>query len=586
MHPLVGGRLRSALRDVQYESAIGMAKLPYLSDHRVYGQALFPAAGYLEMALAAAENALGALGGGPYELKEMAIAHPLVLGAGIKTIQTIVRQGESGATFEILSAPDGGEGNWLLHVSGGIQSAEPAAALRIDEARARCVEAVDVEALYAGLRGNGLDYGPGFRSIESAWRGEGEAVAHLRLAVEGESYGVHPALLDGALQVLAAVNAGKEGATYLPVAVEAFRLLQRNCTTLWVHARMGPGADGESMAGEIRLFDETGALAGEVVGLRARKAARGIFERTATDEWLFETEWRQDLEVVRAADFLASPVEIGERVGAGLEALADGYGIDAVREVPAALERLSLIYAVAALERLGKSKVLPRYERLLRRVRQMVEEEAAPENCDVAMADRERIALLERYPQCEAEFTMLGRCGSQLAEALRGEVEGLDLVFPGGSTETAEKLYRESPGSRLFNELTGRAVAEAIAGQPAGRKLRIVEIGAGTGGTTAYILDRLPADRVEYQFTDIGGLFTAQAREKFGEYGFVSYGQLDIEKEPEEQGFGRQKFDIVIAANVLHATADLKRTLENVKQMLAPEGLLVLLEVTKRQRWL
>jgi acyl transferase domain-containing protein len=231
VHPLVGERLRSALRDVQYESAIGMAKLPYLSDHRVYGQAVFPAAGYLEMALAAAEDALGA---GPHELKEMAIAHPLVLGAegrSIKTIQTIVRQGESGATFEILSAPEGGEGNWLLHVSGGIRSAESAPALRIDAARARCVEAVDVEGLYAGLRSNGLDYGPGFRSIESAWRGEGEAVAHLRLAVDGESYGVHPALLDGALQVLAAVNYGKEGATYLPVAVEAFRLFQRKCPT-------------------------------------------------------------------------------------------------------------------------------------------------------------------------------------------------------------------------------------------------------------------------------------------------------------------------------------------------------------------
>jgi hypothetical protein len=61
---------------------------------------------------------------------------------------------------------------------------------------------------------------------------------------------------------------------------------------------------------------------------------------------------------------------------------------------------------------------------------------------------------------------------------------------------------------------------------------------------------------------------------------------LDIEKDPREQGFGSQQFDLVIAANVLHATADLGRTLENVKQLLAPEGLLVLLEATKRQRWL
>ena len=94
---------------------------------------------------------------------------------------------------------------------------------------------------------------------------------------------------------------------------------------------------------------------------------------------------------------------------------------------------------------------------------------------------------------------------------------------------------------------------------PEGRKLRIVEIGAGTGGTTAGILDRLPAERVDYCFTDVGALFTAQAQSTFSNYPFMRYQVLDIERDPREQGFPAHRFDIAIAANVLHATGDLRR---------------------------
>jgi hypothetical protein len=129
------------------------------------------------------------------------------------------------------------------------------------------------------------------------------------------------------------------------------------------------------------------------------------------------------------------------------------------------------------------------------------------------------------------------------------------------------------------------AVSSAIEALPEGRKLRMLEVGAGTGGTTAFLLDLLPQDRVEYVFTDIGPLFTSKARAKFARHSFMRYEILDIERDPREQGFTAHQFDIVLAANVLHATTDLKRTLEHVKTLLAPQGLLVLLEATEAQRW-
>ena len=113
-----------------------------------------------------------------------------------------------------------------------------------------------------------------------------------------------------------------------------------------------------------------------------------------------------------------------------------------------------------------------------------------------------------------------------------------------------------------------------------------MEIGAGTGGTSSYVLPEFPPDRTEYLFTDVSPFFLSQAQERFASYPFVRYRTLNIEQDPAAQGFAPRQFDVVIAANVLHATADLRRTLANVKQLLAPEGMLLLLEVTRPQRWI
>jgi len=80
-------------------------------------------------------------------------------------------------------------------------------------------------------------------------------------------------------------------------------------------------------------------------------------------------------------------------------------------------------------------------------------------------------------------------------------------------------------------------------------------------------------------------LFVSKARKKFGAFPFVSYRSLDIERDPLAQGFEAHAYDIVIAANVLHATADLRRTLGSVRTLLASEGVLFLLEGTRPLRF-
>jgi SAM-dependent methyltransferase len=86
-------------------------------------------------------------------------------------------------------------------------------------------------------------------------------------------------------------------------------------------------------------------------------------------------------------------------------------------------------------------------------------------------------------------------------------------------------------------------------------------------------------------FTDLSDLFLARAQEKFREHPFVRYSILDIERDPAEQGYPAGAFDVVVAANVLHATRDLRRTVDRARSLLAPGGLLVLSETTSHPHY-
>ncbi|NEP49203.1 MAG: SDR family NAD(P)-dependent oxidoreductase [Moorea sp. SIO3C2] len=195
-------------------------------------------------------------------------------------------------------------------------------------------------------------------------------------------------------------------------------------------------------------------------------------------------------------------------------------------------------------------------------------------------------AIMTKYPDVLAELTLLSRCGTQLSEVLLGRQDPVQLIFPEGDLTTARKLYQESTIAKVMNAIVQQVIIKAIENLPKHRGIRLLEIGAGTGGTTSYILPHLNPDRTEYLFTDIGTLFISKAQEKFRDRQFVRYQQLDIEVEPINQGFEYEQHDLIIAANVLHATKDLRQTLQNVRKLLAPGGILVLWEVTTPQEWL
>ncbi len=159
------------------------------------------------------------------------------------------------------------------------------------------------------------------------------------------------------------------------------------------------------------------------------------------------------------------------------------------------------------------------------------------------------------------------------------------MIFADGSIGEAEKIYEQSPVCRFFNAKAAKVVRSA-ADSITDRPVRILEIGGGTGATTVPILSALAGKAIEYVFTDVSPVFLSRARIKFANSSAMSYRLLDIENDPLQQGFESGSYDIVIAANVLHATADLRRTLAHIRAMLAPGGVLLLVEGIRPDHWL
>ncbi|MDF5712971.1 MAG: SDR family NAD(P)-dependent oxidoreductase [Rhizonema sp. NSF051] len=327
-------------------------------------------------------------------------------------------------------------------------------------------------------------------------------------------------------------------------------------------------------------------------------------------KWLYEVEWRPKVGYGLPPNYLPTPKEVSDRLSPQLVQLITQPSLAVYREALAQLEILSVAYIVSAFRQMGwefqcserfstpqiaeQLGVVSQHQQLFGRLLEIMVEagilKRIDEDWEVVSTDeiqdpQSAIASLS-YPEAEAEITLLRRCGPKLAEVLRGECNPLQLLFPEGDTTTLTKLYQDAPMARVTNTLVQETVLSVLLRLPPGRGLRILEIGGGTGATTSYLLPHLKAERTEYVFTDIGAFFTAKAQERFKNYPFVRYQILDIEKAPIEQGFEPHQYDLIVAANVLDATSNLRTSLHHIKQLLVPGGMLVLMEATAPARWM
>jgi acyl transferase domain-containing protein/SAM-dependent methyltransferase len=208
---------------------------------------------------------------------------------------------------------------------------------------------------------------------------------------------------------------------------------------------------------------------------------------------------------------------------------------------------------------------------------------------DASLSDTELPALwLETERLLKDDQPLLAyvrNCGGLVSDVLRGKASPLETLFPGGTFDLAEDLYQRSGTMRYVNGIAAAAVAALGRAANPGGVLRVLEIGAGTGGTTASLLPVLPQDRTQYLFTDVSDLFIQRARQRFGQYPFVSYALFDLERDPSGQGIPPSSFDLIVSANAVHAAVDLPATLRRLRNLLAPGGLLMLIESTSHFTW-
>jgi malonyl CoA-acyl carrier protein transacylase/acyl carrier protein len=197
---------------------------------------------------------------------------------------------------------------------------------------------------------------------------------------------------------------------------------------------------------------------------------------------------------------------------------------------------------------------------------------------DVDLAGEEN-RLSSAFPQFAAELEFLHQA-KQLAAVLQGRISALEVLFPQGSFRLADRIYRDAPAAQTLNRALAAVVRDAVRRLEGRRMVKLLEVGAGTGSATAATLPALPPGRIEYWFTDVSPAFLAPAKERFSEYSFMRYAPLDLEGDAPFSA----EFDIVIASNVLHAAADLRETLQRVRRMLRPGGILIALEGTTVQR--
>ena len=625
IHPLLGQRVRSAVKGAIFETKLRCKDFSFLNDHRILGAPVLPAAAFMETALFAAKELYHTL---DVAVRDLTLFDALCIREDETRIMQFVATPAAEDTyhFEFYSQGEH-ESEWKMHASGELimhgQTAPQS--FDLEKISRSCLEEITSEDHVRQLRERGMEFGPSLMGVRNIRRRNGEALGQIdpttSVSEEGGNYLLHPALLDAHLQTLAGALE-KDAGTYLPFNLASYRVYRQDETPVWSYVLLKQHApSSETVTGSVFLLGEKGDVVAAVQDINLKLTSSSDLLRLSQsrlEDWLYEMEWQpaplqpgnssdDSKPILRRPGNLASQPPASAVTFGNLPEIQE-YGL----QILPVLEQCTTAFIVHAFLDLGwhpqcgqrftttdfanQLKIAPRHLELFERLLVILSEEKIlcerVEDWEVIhlpelnSPEPRLAALLDAHPASQAEVRFTQRCGSGLALALKGETDPLQLLFPGGDLSDAENLYENSLTARAYNSLLSDLVQSALATLPADRRLRILEVGAGTGGTTAFVLPKIPSERTDYLYTDVSPLFLSRAREKFAAYPFMRFELVDVEKDLGQQGLAGETFDLIIAANIIHATTDLKASLTNLRRALSPGGLMFLLEVTAPQRWI
>lgn len=586
--------------------------MAFLKDHKVDTHIIFPAAGFVEMAL---EAGLQLFEGRPFALEDFEIRRPLILPepASALTIELTYEPAER--TFTIQSRFEQAA-SWSVHVVGSMRGerTESSFGASVLEAPDADLEVEGVGAFYGHMSDLGLRYGDEFKPIRELAAGAGKSAGRVSLspAIEARAseYALHPVLLDGALQVFSAgakTVEDRKAKMKLPVRFARILFLRSPGASTQVRAKV-LHFNEELIEGRIGLYDESGRPCVLVDGFRAisMSAARRPGASGGSRDLVYHVDWERTAPTVAAAALTALPLcqlrdvattalnEIIELRGrAELEGVMAAEDDLAAAQIAKGLREMGVVAAFSAVS-LGVSPLMATvFERLMHKLakRGLLSVNAGtytPTAEFAAAADSTTVLLREfvtRHPGHLPEAQLCTATCAEFGAVIRGEKDAVQILFSGAGAEMLDHFYGDGLFASHWMISIATAVQEAARHLPEGRGLRILEVGAGTAGLAAQLLPLLERGLHQYTFTDVSAGFFSAANQKLAAFPEVEYRVLDLEKAALDQDFELDSYDFIVGTNVLHAVADVRVTLKMLHQLLVPGGTLMFMDVATPQLW-
>ncbi|KAB8271955.1 putative polyketide synthase [Aspergillus minisclerotigenes] len=578
-HELLGSRsTESTSLEPAWRQFISLENVSWLSDHIVEGKVVFPAAAYIAMAgEAILQLSPGIIG---YTVRNAIFKVPLVI-EGYEPVEVITTlrpiklndfTDSEWFSFTIASY-DGG--NWIKNCSGQVRAGALTNISPVDiNQYARHVSS---SKWYDTLASLGLSYGAQFRGLQDIsvdpQGGKAMAKANNKVGSLGCPYNLHPTMIDQCLQLMSVA-----GAAGLP----------RRITTGAIPASIDQifvGQGENHMETTVDTVQESGsslvgnatAMLGDKVVLEVRRVlcfALGNQKDSISPRipLVSRIQWKPDPDFYKPEALLPQSVVSPER-------------LDRVRRIG----QITILYILETAERTKHLK--PQSPQASKWKSWLLYEDAAIRNGErtlfpeckewATQPSKERQALIKELSAAQAdrlgEHDVVITCEKVIyencLEIMASRISALDLLMEENRLGRMYQFDQENSDWSIFITFLSHS-------NPG---LRILEIGAGTGGATTEALRSLCISGVpmysKYIFTDISPGFMTAAQDKFREHTNMEYRVLDISSDPLKQDFMAQSFDLIIASNVLHATPVLKQTLKYVKSLLAPHGWLLLHEL-------
>lgn len=588
--------------------------MAYLKDHRVENLTIFPAAGYVAMVL---EAGVQLFEGKPFAIEDFEIRKPLIVPDPPSGVVMELSYDPNERTFTLQSRLEGAS-SWSVHVVGSLRGERTESAFTSsswNSATAPGLQTVEVDAFYGYMNDMGLRYGEEFRPIRELSAAAGKSAGLISLsettARRAGEYPLHPVLFDGALQVFSAgakTVEGRSAGMRLPVRFAKITFLRSPGASSFVRAGVTQAND-EILEGSIDLHDDIGRPCVRIDGFRAisvEGARRGGRTGKGRD-LIYHIDWERTPTTGRPAPHAPAPLRtLHDAAHKALEEALETRGRDDLQAASTAGDELIAAQTARALREMGATgrftaeslgvafSMRPAFAQLMADFvqRNLLAEDGdgyRPTGLFTQIADAAPAlfhSTIATHPGHLPDALLGEAASAELGPILRGEKDAVQVLFTGNGAELLDQFY----GDGLFTSPWLAAIAHAVEAAarqlPEGRGLRILEIGAGTGGLTSQLLPMLQRGLHTYVFTDVSAGFFPGAKQKLAAFPEVEFKIFDLEKPAASQDFESGTFDIVLGCNVVHAVSDVRSALRNIHDLLTPGGTLMFVDVATPHLWL